>query len=195
MKKLLLVAAIAVFGITSLTAQVSFGVKAGLNITNIAGDDVEDTDSKIGFHVGGFAEMPISEQLSFQPELLFSTHGSKFIDGDDELKINSNYINLPLMLKYNVSDVFGIEFGPHVGFLIDSEFESGGASIDAKDYFKSIDFGINAGFSYYFSENVFAQARYTMGLADVFEESDFTGDQSVDAKNATFSVSIGYKFK
>lgn len=43
MKKLVLLAAFAVFGFTQVNAQVKFGAKAGANLANIVGEDTDDT--------------------------------------------------------------------------------------------------------------------------------------------------------
>ena len=52
MKKLLLTAAVAVFGLTSINAQeITFGAKAGVNFSTIGGDETGDVESKTGFHI------------------------------------------------------------------------------------------------------------------------------------------------
>ena len=62
MKKLLLTAA-AVFAFGFANAQeVKFGVKAGLNINTITGGYLSGT-SKVGFHVGGLAEIKLSDKF------------------------------------------------------------------------------------------------------------------------------------
>ena len=68
MKKILLVLIIAMFGITnSINAQnVDIGFKAGLNISNFTGGDT-DRNSVFDFHIGGLAEIKISEKFSIQP--------------------------------------------------------------------------------------------------------------------------------
>ncbi len=53
MKKLLLLSSIAVFGFSNLidAQNVDFGLKTGLNISNIIGGDL-DRNNLIGFHIG-----------------------------------------------------------------------------------------------------------------------------------------------
>ena len=78
MKKLLLFAAVAVFGLSNVNAQeVKFGAKAGVNFATITGDETSGVDSRTAFHIGGVAEIVISEKFSFQPELLYSGQGAK----------------------------------------------------------------------------------------------------------------------
>ena len=213
MKKVLLTA-VAVFGFMTIQAQeIKYGAKAGLNLATLNGD-VEDAKSLIGAHLGGFVEIKINEKFSFQPELLYSMQGAKseeilWNDGFTVEKINNKfklgYMNIPLMLKYHVKQGFFVEFGPQVGFLISAKndydyteyyvsdgevYISESDSEDIKDNLKSIDFGLNFGFGYEFTENVFASARYNVGLSDI---NDVQGS-NVEIQNGVFQFSVGYKF-
>ncbi len=81
---LLLMFSTAVFA-QRITAK---GIKGGLNIATITGDDIEGFDSKMGFVFGGFLTYEVNETFSFQPEVLFSRKGTKFeneyIDDEDK---------------------------------------------------------------------------------------------------------------
>ncbi|SHI96763.1 Outer membrane protein beta-barrel domain-containing protein [Mesonia phycicola] len=210
MKKLLLIAAVAFLGISSVKAQeIEFGVKGGLNVATLGGDasDDYDLDSRVGFHVGGFVEIPLSEKITFQPELLYSMQGAQlnlvYTDGlnsvSSEAKLKLDYINVPFMFKYEVVDNLAVEVGPQIGFLINAKGEveasvsgeSGSYSdeIDVKDQYSTIDFAANLGVSYEFDMGLFAGARYNFGLIDIEEESD-----DYSEINNVFQLSIGYKF-
>ncbi|MES2812078.1 MAG: porin family protein [Bacteroidota bacterium] len=185
MKKLLLTAA-AVFAFGFANAQeTKFGVKAGLNMADWGGDDADGLDSKVSFHVGGFAEIKLSDKFAFQPELLYSAQGAKADGGSYDV----NYLNIPLMAKYFATEKFSIEAGPQVGFLMSAKANpDSGDSVDIKDELKSTDFGFNLGLGYNFTENLSAGLRYNLGLSQVIDADD------VDVKNNVFSLSVGYKF-
>jgi len=210
MKKVLF-AAVAVFAFGAANAQdMSFGAKAGLNVSNLTGD-IEDTKSLLGAHVGVFAEFKITDKFSFQPELLYSMQGAKTeyteVEGDsysykEEEKIKLSYINIPLMAKFYVSEKFSLEAGPQIGFLmsaksdyeisetIDGDTTSFSDEDDIKDNLKGIDFGLNLGLSYDFTENLFAGARYNLGLSDIND----TDAENFEIKNSGFQVSVGFRF-
>ena len=199
MKKLMLLAAVAVFGLSSVNAQeVKFGAKAGLNIANIGGD-AEDVDALTSFHLGGVAEIVISEKFSVQPELLYSAQGSKSEESFDgitfESKLKLDYINIPIMAKYYVAEGFSVEAGPQVGFLISAneEFEGGGESgeEDVKDGFKGIDFGFGIGAGYKMDSGLNFSARYNLGLANI---ADGEGSDDYSIQNNVFQISVGYFF-
>lgn len=54
--------------------EVKFGVKGGLNTAFLINNtnDGLDKNPRIGFHIGGLTEIPLTDRLSIQPELLFS---------------------------------------------------------------------------------------------------------------------------
>jgi len=185
MKKLLLTAA-AVFAFGLANAQeTKFGVKAGLNMADLGGDDADGLDSKVSFHVGGFAEIKLSDKFAFQPELVYSAQGAKADGGTYDL----GYLNIPLMAKYFATDKFSIEAGPQVGFLMSAKGNpDSGDSFDIKDELKSTDFGFNLGAGYDFTENFSAGLRYNLGLSNIIDAD------GADWKNSVFSLSVGYKF-
>ena len=182
--------------------ETRFGVKGGVNLATWTGD-VEDASSKVGFHIGGFAEFKLSDKFAIQPELLFSTQGVKFegdIDGySASEKDNLSYLNIPVMAKFYVAEKFSIEAGPQLGILLSakSKYEANVEGInvsgeeDIKDALESIDFGVNFGAGYDFTENLSAGLRYNLGLSNIVKTED--GDDT-KIKNSVFSLSVGYKF-
>ncbi|CAM4115657.1 porin family protein [Flavobacterium sinopsychrotolerans] len=202
MKKIILtVAAVFAFGFAN-AQETKFGVKGGLNVANLSGD-IEDNSSKVGFHVGGFVEIKVSDKFSVQPELLFSTQGTKLEESGTnysyESNLNLSYLNIPVMAKYYVAEGFSLEAGPQIGFLTTakSDFTATESGItvsgdeDVKDEFESIDFGFNFGAGYDFTENLSAGLRYNLGLSNIAKTD--SGDD-FKLSNNVFSVSLGYKF-
>lgn len=187
-----------------------------------------DNKMLFGFHFGGFAEIGFSEKFSFQPELLVSLQGSKFEASETETfgpntysysidqKLKTTYINVPLLAKYYATEKFFINAGPQVGFLLSAKQDytqtetdnfSGSTTtettttegIDVKDSFKSIDFSLAAGAGYYFTENIFAEVRYTFGLSNVAEKVSYNDgftsfEYEPTAKNNVLQISVGYRF-
>jgi len=196
MKKVLFILAIAIAATGSVNAQdVKIGAKVGLNLANITGDfDGDDLDAKTGFNLGVFAEISLSDKLICQPELLFSTQGAKLEETNYNYSLKLNYLNIPLMIKYAVTDKFALELGPQVGFLLSANEEetfngeTASDEEDVKDYFKSIDFGLNFGASFDVSEKIIIGARYNLGLSNISDIED------INVKNSLFSLSVGYRF-
>ncbi|MFC6996165.1 porin family protein [Rufibacter roseus] len=191
MKKLLLFV-VALFTISFAQAQggIKLGLKAGGNLSNITGDDTEDSKNKFGFHVGGFVDFGVSDMVSIRPEVLYSMKGATGEgDGDSDMSLNLNYIDVPIMARINADKLF-FEFGPTISFLVKSEAEMGDLSVDFKDYTNTVDFGYAAGLGYNISDNIGLGLRYNGGLSKVFkdnEDADFG-----DVRNSVFQLSLSF---
>jgi len=97
MKKIVLFTGLVIFSMSGMFAQadskaVQFGVKGGVNSATISGDDINDAKSRTSFNVGVLAEIPITERLSIQPEVMYSGQGFdvKEIDQDNIFDTNEN---------------------------------------------------------------------------------------------------------
>jgi hypothetical protein len=196
MKKIIL-SAVALFTIGFANAQkVEFGLKGGLNVsTQRAEIDNVGTitfNSLVGFQVGGFVEFKALDKLAIQPEVLFSTEGSKFALGaGSDAEINLSYINVPVMAKYLVSEKLSLQVGPQIGFLVAAKAKSEGVSEDFKDTYKSTNFGVNFGLGYVIAKNILVDFRYNLGLSGNTKQ-DFIGEGS-KLKGSVFSFALGYK--
>jgi len=173
-------------------AQVQYGLKAGANFYTFGGDEVENEDlnSKFGLHIGGLVNFSVSEKFKVQPEVVFSIQGSKQTDGTDELNWNFNYLNIPIMAQFYVSNGFFLETGPQIGFNLKAEIkdEESGTTFDLDDEIKSTDISWGLGAGYKTASGFGFGAHYNLGLSSIAEESD------VDIKNRGFQVGVFYLF-
>lgn len=177
MKKLILFSAFALALVMTTSAQsFKFGAKAGVNFASLNGDGADGLDGITNIHFGAVAEIGISDKFAFQPELLYSAQGASVSDID----INLNYLTVPLLAKFKISEGFSIEAGPQVGFLVKDEVL--GENLEAD----SFDFALNLGLGYTLDNGLFFQGRYSFGLTEIAEDADAT--------NGAFQLSVGYFF-
>jgi len=231
MKKSILICALIIGSVMNSQAQeFNFGAKAGVNFANIGGD-AEDNDIKTGLHVGVLAEYKLTSKFALQTEILYSMQGSKseFSENEDfggfevsiseENRLKLDYLNIPILAKYYLTDGLSIYAGPQVGFLISAETEfdisasqgvetfSENETIDVKSLYSTIDFGLTAGVEYELDMGIFFGARYYFGLSNIVDTeaaiedldleyfNDFlvtTSDLSI--QNNVIQLSVGYKF-
>jgi hypothetical protein len=199
-KQLFVVCAVlGVFGVTEARAQDRGGVRVGLNLANLSGNDVSDlgdTDMRSGLVVGLFGVVPLNENIAFQPEVLFSQQGAKLEDGSDDATIKLDYLQVPLLARFRLgmspSAPVHALFGPSFGFRTNAEVDVNGETIDDNDEFEdqteSFDIGLVAGIGVNAGPAV-VDARYMWGLRNI----DKTGDGS-EVKNRVFSISVGFRF-
>ncbi len=193
MKRILFVMVVmAILGTTNVNAQdFKFGAKAGVNLAYLRGNG-ETTDMRTSIHLGLVAEYKFNEQFAVQPELLYSGQGAKekdYMGQDFDATLKLDYLNLPVIFKYYVSEGFSLQAGPQLGILLSSKVKASKGSLTAEedvDGIKSIDFGFNLGLGFKVNKSLFFDARYNLGLSNIGEEGD--------AKNGTFQISVGYMF-
>lgn len=173
------------FIISSSNAQdkkdMSFGIKAGLNIATVT--NVDNSKVLAGIQGGVFGEFMISDKFAIQPEVLFSAQGVK----SEGMELKLDYINIPVLAKYYVADSFSLELGPQVGFLVSAKAEGE----DVKEFFKTTDVSVDFGANYDFTKNFMFGVRYNLGLLRIQESLD-PGES--ESKNSVFQIAVGYKF-
>lgn len=178
MKKVLFVMLLC-FGMSTVNAQMlKFGLKAGANFSNLEGDGV-DGSTYTSYHFGAVAEISLLENLSLQPELLYSSQGTK-VDVAGVKDINYNYVTVPVLAKfYLTSKKLSLEAGPQFSFLINEDVEE---EFEGEKF----DFAAAVGLGYNITDNFFAQARYVMGLTEANKDAEVT--------NRVIQLSVGYRF-
>lgn len=187
MKKVLLTLAV-VFAFSFTNAQdkkgsssgMKYGVKAGYINANY-GADADDGDARSGFYFGGLVDFTVSEKIHIQPELLYTMEGN----GEDMFDLN--FLRIPVMAKFYVSDGLNLQLGPQFGFV------AGGG--EAKDYLKSFDFGLGLGAGYELSSGLFFDARYNLGMSDLNDFPSGSGLEVYKITQNSFQVGLGYKFQ
>ncbi len=108
---------------------VRFGIRAGVNSSNVikngSGDVDLSTGAKIGFNAGAFLEIPLITGFSIQPEVQYSQKGFKssgtYLSNRFENKITTNFIEVPLLAKFKPTRNFAILVGPQFSFLTSTQ--------------------------------------------------------------------------
>lgn len=181
-----------------------FGVKGGFNMSNFLSDDDEVSDENIlyGFNAGVYSTLPISDFVAIQPEILFTTKGSELeynnalASGNAKFKLN--YIEVPLLVRVNITKNFNVHAGGYASYLVSSKVTGSGdidfnEDVDTDDLNK-FDAGIAAGIGVDFSP-ISVGLRYNYGLTTIGKERTVAGTTYTfpDAKNSNFSLYLSYK--
>ena len=124
MKKIftLILVAVATMVAVPASAQVQFGLKGGLNVTNMSlNDDILKTENRAGFFIGPTVKftLPIVG-LGVDASALYDQREAE-VKGSDE-KIKQQAINIPVNLRYGVGlgETASLYFfaGPQFGFNV-----------------------------------------------------------------------------
>lgn len=158
----------------------------GMTIANITDGD---GDSKIGLAAGAEAEFGVADKFGITVGAIYSMQGTKGTEAGSTVKLNFDYINIPILANYYLAQGFAIKAGIQPGFKVSSKAKAEGVEINFDKLgmgdIKSVDFSIPLGFSYEYEGFVF-DARYNWGLSKILD--------GADSKNSVFMLTLGYKF-
>ncbi|GAA3507980.1 porin family protein [Aquimarina addita] len=166
------------------------GFKGGVSYTGITGD-LDNAGSRIRVHLGAVVEYPISSTFFIQGELLYSAQGYTVDIENMEQKISLNYLSLPIIAKYYVTEQISIESGPQFSTLSTVRNEDVADNDDFFNSFSNFDFSWGFGAGYKLESGLFFQLRYNLGLSNINDTAVF----DVTNRNSIGQLSIGYLFK
>ena len=197
---LVLICLLGTLSTNTVLAQARAGVKGGLNVSNLYIDDIDDENARYGFNVGLYGQLLSSDVFALQPELLFSTKGSKAVyDGivDQTVKYNLNYLDLPVLAVFKLGESAEIHVGPYASYLLNAnisysgDIANGDDGID-KDHLKSYDYGLVGGFGLNFGQ-LQVGARYNYGLVKIADSNTaetFIGDSKNSVAQLYLSLNL-----
>jgi hypothetical protein len=189
MKRLFLVLCAVGSFITS-NSQIRYGIKAGYNSSDLyfsGAGSISNVKSKSGFNAGVYSAFPLSKSLSIQPEIQYSEQGARY--KDSAVNVNYNYLNVPVLAKYQLASGIFAESGPQIGFLLNSSYKSSTSSFDLM-YSKSTAFSWVFGAGYKLpTVNLGIDIRYNLGISNIQTYSLFT------TKNSVLQIDLFYELK
>ncbi len=188
---------------TDLRKNLTFGLKAGVNYSNVYDSEGEDfnTDPKLGLAAGAFLAIPIGRYLGVQPEFLFSQKGfratGRILGSTYSLTRTTNYIDVPLFLTFKPSEFISLLAGPQYSYLTNQKdvFENASTSIEQEQEFEN--------------DNIRKNTLCFVGGADInlkhivlsaragWDVQNNNGDGSSTTpryKNVWYQATIGYRF-
>ena len=162
-----------------------------------------------GAIIGADFEYQMSDAASFSIGANWAMAGSGWKDfnynGVDikDLKVETSYINIPVLLNYYLFRGFAVKAGIQPGFLTSAKYKAtaeakeGGVTAkveydeDCKNMFKKFDLSIPVGVSYEFPVPIVLDLRFNFGLFKVNKE---TYEGYKDSRNMSAAFTVGYKF-
>ena len=168
----------------SFSQKFDLGIKSGSNFATQNIKSISGTKSITGLHVGVFTYIKLPLIFGIQPELQYSTQGTKI----NSSTIRSiNYLNVPILVRSSFGPM-NIHFGPQFGILTGAINEVSGIPTDIKDKFLKRDFSLILDVSVEPVDRFIFSVRYVKGLKNISDDDPFAND----TKNTTFQFSFGY---
>jgi hypothetical protein len=197
----------------TVSAQVTFGIRAGYNHDIFGGPDPKhwgfmnvDPVWKPGYHLGGAVLWEKCNPIILESGLYFTAKGTKYSGEEYDYEGGTGemislvrikdlkYLDIPIHARYNFNENFSVFAGPQVSFLLSAKVrdkpEDGETIVeDVKSEYSTMDISFDIGATYFLSNGVNFQLQYDHGLADIVTYGD--ADYGYDVKNRVIRISIG----
>lgn len=153
-----------------LSDKVTFGVVAGLN-QSYAINGLGNDDTRTSFYAGLATEYQITEKWGVEVDVLYAS------------SYGYNFIEIPILGKYNLTDKLSFVLGPKLDFLVDQSSASERLEL----------FGVSAtvGVQFDFSKHFYLEGRYNYGLSTQIIND---APNSFSGQLNTLRIGMGYKF-
>lgn len=166
-------------------SQINYGLKGGLNIANVGGSDIENTDPRTGFHVGGFLELSLLGIIAAEGGVYYSEKGYSL---SDDIEAVSSYIDVPLVAKFGPIPFIHFFAGPQFSFLLDNKMKIGDKEDSATDGMREMDIAAVLGAGVNIPGGLRASIGYDIGLTSLDEDGD------INIFNRVLKITVGYRF-
>ncbi len=177
--------------------EIGFGVKGGLNISDLYGEDVSSVAYRLGFCGGGFVALDFGQVFAFQPEVLYSMKGGEVANvGGVDVTMVLHYIEVPLIAKLVLPLEGGVLpnvfVGPTFGIALSGLTRAEGfwgVQETSIDDLNPVDVGMAFGVGFDVdigSGALVLDVRYTLGLGSAIVDQD--------TRNRVISIMLGYSF-
>ncbi len=184
--------------LTTITAShaqaLDFGVKLGFNFANVSG--IEDFEQRTGLSAGFFAGARLGDKLGLQVDALYSQQGAEVGQTYSDIvqDFNLDYISIPVVVKYYITENLNIHAGPQLGILLNDETSVVGQvfdniGTDSVDWLGTLGLGLDLPLG------LRAEARYSFGLTRVNGSVSIPSLPTIqEGRTRMTTLSIGYSW-
>jgi opacity protein-like surface antigen len=199
MKKII----ISFFLLAPLLAYGQFGIKAGLNFSNVTNTSEITNSNETGYNVGIFLEPKSKSILSSKTELIFSKQGYNYSTSSVTGKADLMYIMLPTYMCINITRFFQIHVGAQMAYMINAKADSTtttGTSLPFSNplqYYNRFDYGLGGGVEVHPFKGLLVGARVNISLAKLYSDAakgQIPSLSSVDVKQNLLQLYAGWHF-
>lgn len=189
--------------VTDFRNKVTFGLKAGLNYSNVYDSQGEEfqADSKFGLAAGVALSIPIGKYLGIQPEVLLSQKGfkgtGKILGSNYKFTRTTDYLDVPVLFLFKPSEFISIVAGPQYSFLVRQTdvFANATTSIEQEKEFENDNIRKN---TFCFTGGIDINLKHiVLGVRAGWDIQNNNGDGTSSTpryKNVWYQGTIGYRF-
>ena len=144
------------------------GIRFGVSGSQVNGDRLSGFD-KAGLLGGGYVNRKLSEYFTLQMEMVYIQKGSRkpTDDSNTYYRLRVHYIEVPIILRWHVSNKVDFTGGPSFGTLIFSEENDEFGVYRNSLPFKKFEFSGNGGIIYKLNDKWSFDGRYSHSISTI----------------------------
>jgi len=179
----------------SQNKQFSAGIYSGLSFNKTKLPDSFSNRPKLstGYLIGVYTNIRISEKFSLKPNIHFIQKGSSF----DSVRLNLNYLELPVLFSYSITKTIDIEIGPSLGYKISATSVKDGKKDEIHGVYDNIDYGMNLGVAFRLYKKFSLFGQYYYGIRSIHTASFIVPNTNspVELKIYNRNLLLGIRYK
>ena len=188
---------------TDFRNKLTFGLKAGLNYSNVYDSQGEEftSNAKFGLAAGAALSIPFGKYIGIQPEILFSQKGfkgkGKVLGGNYSFTRTTDFVDVPLLFLLKPSEFISLVAGPQVSFLVyqTDVFANATTTIEQEKEFENDNVRRNI---FCFTGGIDINLKHiVLGARAGWDVQSNNGDGTSSTpryKNVWYQGTIGYRF-
>jgi Outer membrane protein beta-barrel domain len=185
-----------------------FGIKAGLNFSNVTNASSINASHQTGFNAGIFISPP-HKLIGSRTEIYFSRQGFGYSSDSAQGKATNDYIMLAQMVSIRITKYVELMLGGQTGYLltakVDTGMKTGIATIDnALSYYNRFDYGFGGGIEVHPFMGLIVGARYCISFSQLYKTPDYSSiangatipsfNPDLNLKNNVIQLYLGWQF-
>ncbi|HRF81662.1 MAG TPA: outer membrane beta-barrel protein [Flavobacteriales bacterium] len=175
-------------GLASTAQSSGIGIKAGIQASSAKAILIR-TGPIPGGTAGLYFPWGIAPMMELQPELLISSLGTAWMEQDgDQVIERSLYIQVPLTVKYFLSNGFNLAGGYQFGKPVAATVTGTEGNSSTLDRYENMDHGFVGGVGMDFQHGVDVSMRAYSAMTRFHGDDD-----ALFAKNRSIQLTVGYR--
>lgn len=168
MKKTIILLLI-IFPITLYAQRFKGGLMLGMNVSQIDGDNWGGYN-KAGIVGGAYVSTAFTNKWGAQMEIRYAQKGSANpLYDPDRIRYRLQYIEVPVLAKYEPFNKFEFQLGLLFGYLFDAKRNDGYGYEELDDQPDETDVAFLAGINYKLTQRINGNARFSYSLMPVWQ--------------------------
>ena len=197
MKKVFIIGLCVIAMFSQANAQTKFSVQGGLNLMQMKASAMGlsiEFDADAALNLGVIADFKGTDNFNLRSGLLYNGNSSSLTFEGEKAKTTVNYLSLPFLGRFKVSEGLYAIAGPQINFLMSAKNRYDGETSDEKEAVKSSSFSGLFGAEYQLSDKFRLGINYTAGLSNIAKQRLFDTDDVGKVMFNGFNFNIGVSF-